>query len=670
MLKPCGSGFFQEFIMKLFSRLSFTLCFIFLLSLNAFAGDTPPNWLKQAASVRTPAYDKDVPAVVLHDEQQVTLGSDGKLTTVTNFAVRLIVREGKPFAIARALYLVSSGNVREIEGWLIRPNGSVRNYDKKSVIDVIADPDDVYNEYRIKVIDASDEADAGYVFGYTVTSEERPLFYHDTWAFQSYLPTIMSRYTLTLPSGWKATSKTFNAAETSPQTNGTSYTWQMNNLAPIPPEPLSPSIRNLAPRVSINYAPDDRAQAVNKAFADWTEVSQWATGLYDPQVVIDDAVAAKARDLTANAKTEYEKIRAIATYVQNLQYISIDIGVGHGNGYRPRSSSLVLSRGYGDCKDKANLMRAMLRVLKIDAYPIAIYSGDPTFVRAEWASPDQFNHCIIAVRISSETNAPTVINHEKLGRLLIFDATDPYTPVGDLPDHLQGSLAMIIAGENGGLARMPVTPPETDLLERKIEVSLNEQGEIKGKIKEVALGQTSTMFRSEFRSLSSSDYRKAIEGWLTRGATGAQLVDMKTADRHADSGFDLDVDFVASRYGQLMQNRLLVFKPVIVGRRNGLFLTEEKRSHPVMLFSQAMKETVIFNLPAGFVVDEMPDAVNLETPFGKYTTNYEVKENKLYFTRNLTTTRTMIPVENYKQVKDFYAKVRDAEQSPVVLLRK
>ena len=89
-----------------------------------------------------------------------------------------------------------------------------------------------------------------------------------------------------------------------------------------------------------------------------------------------------------------------------------------------------------------------------------------------------------------------------------------------------------------------------------------------------------------------------------------------------------------------------------------------------MLDSQSMKETAIFSLPAGFVVDEMPDAVNLETPFGKYTTSYEVKENKLYFTRSLTMTRTMIPVDKYRQIKDFYAKMRDAEQSPVVLLRK
>ncbi|MEO6587698.1 MAG: DUF3857 domain-containing protein, partial [Pyrinomonadaceae bacterium] len=587
------------------------LALLSVFSTGAFADDAPPNWLKQASSVQIPSYDKNVSAVVLHNEQQVTLGSDGKLTTVTNYAVKLIVREGKEYAVAHALYLVSSGNVRNIEAWLIRPNGTTRNYDKKSVIDIISDPDDVYNEYRVKVIDATDEADTGYVFGYTVTTEEHPLFYQDSWGFQDRLPTMLSRYTLNLPSGWKATSKTFNAAEINPQVSGTSYSWQMNNLAPIPSEPLSPSVRNLAPRVNISYSPDDKSQAVNKAFADWTQVSQWATAIYDPQVVIDDNVAAKARDLTVNAKTEFEKIRAIANYVQNLQYISIDIGVGHGNGYRPRSSSLVLSRGYGDCKDKANLMRAMLRVLKIDAYPIAIFSGDPTFVRAEWASPDQFNHCIIAVKVSDETKAATVINHPTLGRLMIFDATDPYTTLGDLPEYLQGSYALIIAGQNGGIAKMPVTPPDTDLLDRKIEVSLDEFGEIKGQIKEVAVGQASTAFRGELRTLSASDYRQAIEGWLTRGATGAQLVSVKTDDRRADSSFDLDVDFVASRYGQLMQNRLLVFKPVIVGRRNGLFLTEEKRKHPVMLFSQSMKETAVFSLPKGFVVDEMPDAVTL-----------------------------------------------------------
>ncbi len=656
--------------MNLFSRLIFLSFLTILLFTSAFADGSAPNWLKQAAAVQTPTYAKDVPGVVLHESQEVTLDSDGRLVTTENYAVKILLREGRNLATAHAFYLSSFSKVRDISGWIIRPDGSIKEYDKKSVLDIIADQDDVYNEGRVKIIDASDDVDTGFIFGYTVVTEDKPLFYQDNWSFQERLPVMLSRYSLNLPSGWKASSITFNHAEVKPQISGTNYIWEVHNLAPIPPEPMSPSVRNIAPRIAVNYAPDNASQAVNRAFADWTAVSRWGSSLHDPQVIVDDAVAAKARELTANSKTELEKIRAIGTYVQNLQYISIDIGVGYGNGMIPRPSNVVLGRGYGDCKDKANLMRALLKALKIEAYPIAIYSGDPTFVREEWTSPGQFNHCIIAIKVSDETVVPTILNHAKLGRLLIFDATDPYTPVGDLPDYEQGSLALIMAGENGGLSKMPVTPPETDLLERNVEVNLTADGGIKGTINEKANGQTSTVFRRELRGLSASQYKQAIEGWLTRGATGAQLVKLTSNDKQSSASFDLDVEFSAPHYAQLMQDRLLVFKPVIVGRRGGIFLTELKRDQPVMLDSNSMKETVTFNLPSGFVVDEMPDAVTLETPFGKYTTKYESKDNKLVFTRSLTTTRTTVPVDKYNSVKDFYSKIMAAEQSPVVLLKK
>lgn len=638
---------------------------------NAAADSSPPQWMRQAASGATPTYEKDVPAVVLHDEQQVTLGANGGLVTVENYAVKMLNREGRHHAIARAFYLVSAGKIRSIEAWLIRADGSTKSYEKNSILDIIADPDDVYNEGRIKIIDASGEVDTGHVFGYSVVSEDVPLFYQDNWQFQDRLPTIVSRYSINLPQGWKASSIAFNSpADIKPSVSGSNYTWEMRNLPPIPPEPMSPSVVNLAPRIAVNYAPDGATPSANRVFSDWLDVSRWATALYDPQTIVDDQIAIKAKELTANAKTELEKIYAIGTYVQNIQYISIDIGVAHGNGYKPRPSNLVLSRGYGDCKDKANLMRALLRTLKIDAYPVVIYSGDPNFVRQEWASPRQFNHVIIAVRVSEGTLAPTVMTHTKLGRLLVFDATDQFTPVGDLPDYLQGSLALIVAGESGGLAKMPVTPPETDLLDRQIEVSLNEMGEIKGKIRERTSGQTSAYFRREHRGLSASDYKKVIEGWLTRGATGAQLVNVTAKDKQTEAGFDLDVDFAAPRYGQLMQNRLLVFKPVIVGRRDAVALTEPKRVNPIELDSRAMRETVVFQLPAGFAVDEVPSPVTLDTNFGKYSTKYEAKDGKLFFTRSITMNRGIVTPDKYAGVKDFFAKILDAEQSPVVLIRK
>ena len=280
-------------------------------------------------------------------------------------------------------------------------------------------------------------------------------------------------------------------------------------------------------------------------------------------------------------------------------------------------------------------MRALLKALKIESYPIAIYSGDPNYVREEFASPGQFNHCILAIKVGDETIVPTVLNHPKLGRLLIFDATDQYTSVGDLPDYEQGSFALIMAGENGGLSKMPVTPAEFNGWQRSIEVSLAGDGGIKGLIREKVGGQNSTYARAMFRSLSGSNYKKAIEGWLTRGATGAQLVKLTPTDRQADAGFNMNIEFAAPNYAQLMQNRLLVFKPAIVNRANSIYLTEKLRTAPVMLDANSFRETAVFTLPNDFVVDEMPDAVTLETPFGKYSMKYESKDGKLIFTLRL-----------------------------------
>jgi hypothetical protein len=118
-----------------------------------------------------------------------------------------------------------------------------------------------------------------------------------------------------------------------------------------------------------------------------------------------------------------------------------------------------------------------------------------------------------------------------------------------------------------------------------------------------------------------------------------------------------------------MQNRLLVFKPAIVSRRESLALTDAKRKYPVVLNSHAFTETLRMKLPAGFDVDELPDAVKLDTAFGSYKTSYEVKNGELVFTRMLAQRAVTIPTDQYRSVQSFYEKIRAAEQSPVVLAK-
>jgi hypothetical protein len=635
------------------------------------AGDDAPPWLLQASKIPVPSYDKEVPAVVLRHEQQVTVSEDGRITTVSTFAIRILTREGRQSAVAAEFYAADAGKIRELRAWMISPSGTVKKYGKDETIDRMEDPNDIYNESRLKIIDASDQAEAGSVFGYQTTTEERSIFSQSVWAFQSRFPSIQSRYMLSLPKGWTAKSVTFNYANIAPVVNGSTYTWELHDLPPIRPEPSSPRVSSLAPRLAISFFPPGDTQSANfKTFSNWSEVSYWLTGLHDPQSTPNEAIAEKVRQLTSGAKTELEKIRAVGAFVQSIRYISIDIGMSRGGGMRPHAASEIFAKSYGDCKDKANLMRAMLKVLNITSYPVAIYSGDPYYVRAEWASPHQFNHCIIAIKVSDDTQGQTIISDPKLGRLLIFDATDDSTLVGDLPEHEQGSLALIVASEQGSLMRMPVTSAESNLLDRSVEANLSADGSMEATIREQAVGRWASGYRNEFRNLSRPEYQKAIEQWITAGAGVAKINKVEPTDDVSDGRFNLDINFVAPRYGQLMQDRLLIFKPAMVSRRDSLALTDAKRTQPVVLTSNSYTETVRVKLPAGFAVDEVPDAVKLETSFGSYATNYEVKDGQLLFTRKLVQRATTIPADQYSSVRSFFEKIRSAELSPVVLARK
>ena len=129
-------------------------------------------------------------------------------------------------------------------------------------------------------------------------------------------------------------------------------------------------------------------------------------------------------------------------------------------------------------------------------------------------------------------------------------------------------------------------------------------------------------------------------------------------------------EFKATGYGRLMNNRLLVFKPAALNRRDSFNLGEPPRKNPVVLRSQKYSDVVRVKLPAAFKIDEAPDPVKLETAFGTYVTRYTVSEDQLVFERNLVLQSTIIPPEEHPAVRNFFQQIMTAEQAAVVLIRR
>jgi len=641
-----------------------------LLAGSAFAGDDAPGWLRDLSTLKTSsAYPSKTPAVVLLDEMNLTIEENGKVITTERRAVKILTREGRKEARGEVIYETGSGKVREMHAWVIRPSGDVKKFGKERILDVTAAPNDVYNEVRAREVIGEDDTDPGAVFAYEAVSEQQSVFTQFEYNFQEFLPVVTARLTMTLPSGWRPKAVTFNG-DVPMQTSGSTYTWECHDLKAIEHEPASPSVTALALRIAASYVPAEGAKStMAKVFTDWSDVSRWLAELEDPQATPNPEISSKVQALTAGTVTELDRVRAIGHYVQGVKYVAIQTGIGRGGGYVPHSAAKVFEKQYGDCKDKANLMRTMLKVAGIPSYMVSIYSSDPTYVRENWPSPHQFNHAIIAVKVSGATVSPAIVEVPKLGRLLFFDPTDEFTPLGDVPQREQGSFALLDDTTAGQLVRMPVIPSMANRVERETEVTLAPDGSIVSKTREQAFGQSASGMRYRLREHGNGEFEKWIEQWVSGGANGATVAKVEPADAFADDRFDLDFEFAAPRYAQLMRGRLLLFRPAVLPRRGTLLFADDKRENPIVLHAQAFEETVHAKLPAGFKIDEMPDGGKLETQFGSYTASYSSKDGELLFKRKLEIRSATFPADQYAALKTFFEQVAGSEQSPVVLVK-
>ncbi len=640
-----------------------------LLLLPAPGADKAPSWLQEFATTEVPAYESKVSAVVLFLERRLIVDAKGRVQRTERRAVKILTSEGRKKAFASARYRTDTGKMRRLEAWLIPAAGKVRSYGKKETVDVALADGDVYGEARVRIISASGDASRGDVFGSEAVTEDRSIFTQFEWLFQDALPTLNSIVSLTLPSGWQTEAVTFNHPGIEGRGSGLTTTWQLRDLPFREVREAGPSISSLVPRLAVSYFPAENAGAsVGPAFREWRDVSRWLSTLYDPQATPTPDIAAKVKELTASADSEFAKIAAIGRFAQGVNYISIQTGVGRGGCYQPHSAAEVFEKFYGDCKDKANLMRTMLKTVGIESYPVAIYSGDRNYVRPDWASPQQFNHAIIAVKVSGVTEAPAVGEYPEIGRLLFFDPTDPVTPFGHLPDHEQGSYALLVTGDGGALIRVPTTQPAENRMERTLKLRLSAVGAIEASLHEEAFGQAATLNRSLLKRLSQTEYQELIERWVAHGAPGSTVT--KVNAKEDDAGrFELDVEFKAERYGQSMQGQLIIFKPAVVSRRDALSFTEETRDQPIVLNSRAYDESVEVILPMGFHVDETPDDVEVQESFGTFRAEWRVEDGRLLFDRSLELQSVVLAPNEYERVKEFFREVNAAATAPVVLVR-
>ena len=131
---------------------------------------------------------------------------------------------------------------------------------------------------------------------------------------------------------------------------------------------------------------------VLNGFSNWNEMGNWYVNLVGGRVEASSEIKQEVAALTASKTTTLEKMQTLATFAQrDVRYVGIELGIG---GYQPHPASEVFAHRYGDCKDKATLLRSMLREIGVDSYHVVIYTERAALRRNSSAQRIQpCDHC-------------------------------------------------------------------------------------------------------------------------------------------------------------------------------------------------------------------------------------------------------------------------------------
>lgn len=662
--------YYRELPMRAISKFLLALFFAGFLACapNAFASGDAPAWMHALVGAPLPAYDEKTEAVLLYSETNVTVISTDKMQTHVREAYKILRPGGREHGTV-LVYFNPQRKVKSLHGWCIPAQGKDYEVKDKDAIEASPNVDggELISDSKVKVLKIP-APDVGNIVGYEYETEERPLFLQDTWYFQGPDPARESRYSLQLPQGWEFKVTWLNHPEIQPvSVGGNSWQWTVNDVKGLRSEPLMPAPTGIDGQMILSFF--SSGASVRNATADWNAMGKWYLDLVGERVQASPAIREEVATLTAS-KTTLQKMQAIANFAQHdIRYVAIELGIG---GMQPHAASDVFAHRYGDCKDKATLVRSMLREIDVDSYHVVINDRRGS-VTGEMPAHNGFNHVITAIKLPEGLNDPSLIatwNHPKLGRLLFFDPTNEFIPFGQLPGYLQANYGLLVTPTGGELIELPQQPSNMNSIERTAKLALDSSGSLKGDVKEVRLGQRASSERWRLRTVTrDADRIKPVEELLGGSLASFHITHASVVNLHqTDQFFGFDYSFESPNYAKNAGNLLLVRPRVLGNKALGFLETREPRRFPIE-FEEPTRDTDNFEItiPAGYVVDDIPPAVDADYGFASYHSKTVVNGNVVDYTRTFELKELSVPVEKAQELRKFYRIIASDERSTVVL---
>jgi transglutaminase-like putative cysteine protease len=634
---------------------------------QATAGDAPA-WMHAQVNAALPAHDEKTDAVLLYSETNVTVLSTDKIKTTVREAYKILRPNGRERGTVY-VYFNPSRKIKSLHGWCIPAQG--KDYevkDKEAVDRSLSGGGELVDDVKVRLLTIP-APDPGNIVGYEYEVEERPFFLQDMWYFQEADPVRETHYSLQLPSGWEFRDFWLNHPEVKASQAGNNlWQWTVSDVREIRHEPAMPPYQGIAGQMIVTFFPPG-GKAAN-GFAAWDDMGKWYFNLVGERVDASPEIKQQVGKLTASATTPLQKMQTIAEFVQrDIRYVAIELGIG---GMQPHPAAEVFSHRFGDCKDKATLVRSMLQEIGVQSYHVVINDRRGA-VTGDMPAHNGFNHVITAIQLPDGMIDPSLVatmQHPKLGRILFFDPTNELIPFGQLPGYLQANYGLLVTSGGGELVKLPQQPSAMNSIERTAKLTLDAGGTLKGNVKEVRLGGRASSERYALMKVTNdADRVKPIETLLANSLSSFHITHASVSNlHHTDQPFGFDYTFESDHYAKNAGGLLLVRPRVLGNKAFNLFESKEPRKFPFEFEDPARDvDTFEIAIPAGYEVDDIPPPVDADFGFASYHSKTEVSGGVIRYTRTFEVKELSVAVDRADELKRFDRAITGDERNTVVL---
>jgi len=348
--------------------------------------------------------------------------------------------------------------------------------------------------------------------------------------------------------------------------------------------------------------------------------------------------------ILATSSTDVEKMNSIFYYVQKTM---------NWNNYYSKYTDQGVKKAFkektGNVADINLMLVAMLKEAGLKAFPVLVSTknnGIPIFPTREG-----FNYVIASAEINNE--------------IVLLDATNKYAEPNVIPNRALNWFGRLIKEDGSSVSILLGAAAQSGEV-NMIQATLSNNGTLKGAMRTIYNKYNAYNFRNSNNEISEDSYIEKLENKYN----GMEISNY-TLNHKNDLGEAITekFDFYLENQADVIGDKIYFSPSLFKTEKLNPFKLEE-RNYPVD-FGYAWEERLMVNvtIPEGYKIESMPEpiAINLPNNQGSFKYNLSNSEKEIKIMVNIDISTSMIQVQEYGALKEFYKLLVEKETEKVVL---